>query len=43
MYLIIVFFLSDFRAVLKLEPGNKQAQAELAKIEKVSRISGTCY
>ena len=37
--MIIIFFLSDFQAVLKLEPGNKQAKVELVKVEKVSMIN----
>lgn len=31
-----LFSVSDFDAVLKLEPGNKQAKLDVIKLEKVS-------
>ena len=33
---VLSFSVSDFDAVLKLEPGNKQAKSDLMKLEKVS-------
>lgn len=33
--IVLLFFSSDFEAVLKLEPGNKQAINELTKIRNV--------
>ena len=33
---MLSFSASDFDAVLKLEPGNKQAKSDVMKLEKVS-------